>query len=270
MGIGLSFFTRPWTSSFLLWFQAFPHRVIPENPEKGVSFPSKNHGGSLSVAEYVGLRRSFQFNVWAQETREKEKACPPGAWRGKLHTPGGKGIRIRNPISAGCVPPRAGTGTERVFAGGRGGNRPPVCIQWDTAGRRCHGWNSLSSTTCPQKEDWNVPSASSAGSLSPKAQIVQRGLVGALGEPRDTGWPQGPVCSHLWLTHSGSSLLTWAPRGDSAVVVPHRHSHLTPLSAHFEVCEGEIRQGRGNAKRGFFQSQWSAHPSYLIFTVAIS
>lgn len=42
----------------------------------------------------------------------------------------------------------------------------------------------------------------------PRHKWFRGGLVGALGEPGDTGWPQGPVYSHLWLTHSGSRLLT--------------------------------------------------------------
>lgn len=101
VGIGLAFFAQLRTSSFLLWFQAFPHRVIPENPGKRGSLPSKNHGGLLSMAECVRDQKGLS-NLMCElrRHRRKEKPALQEHSGGKWRTLAGKGVRIRNPISA--------------------------------------------------------------------------------------------------------------------------------------------------------------------------
>lgn len=153
-----------------------------------------------------------------------------------------------------CLPEQ-GQGWSRALHGeGEGAKLLFVSIgTWEGGG---DGRNSLSSTTCPQKEDYNVPSAYLAVSRCPKAQIIQRGLVGALRVPGDTNWPWGPVCSHLWLTY------LWLP----PAITKESPQRICPTGIPIwppHLCVWGTDQTREREqKTGGFQWQWSAHPSW--------
>lgn len=96
-----------------------PTQSYPRKPWKRGQFTFQEPRGlTFSGSMCEGSGRSFQFNVWAQETQEKGKACPPGAFRGKMtHTGRERSQDKKSHLSLLC----AGTRTEHSITGWREG-----------------------------------------------------------------------------------------------------------------------------------------------------
>lgn len=235
MGTGLGFCTQLWTPSFLLWFSAFPCRHIPENPKNRGEFPFQEPQRLTFSGRICGCQKGLSnFMYESRRPRRKENPVQEHE-RGKLCTLREKWVRIRNPISAGCVCSQVGTGTEYGFAGGRGGKRPPVRTQSDLAGMGCQGWNSLSSVWCPPEKYWNVSEASLAGWLSPRFGGCTGGAWGYCLALRSCLQPSlarttlAPIC---WPKHPKEIPWQLCPMA----AMPHGHSQLAPLPGTICVC----------------------------------
>lgn len=119
MSIDLAFFFTALNILIPPVISGIPTQSHPRKPWKGEQFTLQElWGGTFSGRMCEGSEKSFQFNVWAQETQEKGKAWPPGAFRGKMtHIGRERSEDEKSHLSLRC----AGTRTEHSITGWREG-----------------------------------------------------------------------------------------------------------------------------------------------------
>lgn len=168
--------------------------------------------------------------------RRKEKPALQEHSGGKWRTLAGKGVRIRNPISACCV---QGQGLSIAL---QVEGREQICLHPAGPGReQVSSMEQLEQHTTPEGGLkcpfswltflWGREEADGCTEGAWKHQMVLRACLQTLLANTVLATPT------VW-SRPHSSCIPW-------------DSHLTPLPSHISACEGEIRQRRGNNNWGF-------------------
>lgn len=214
-----------------------PTQSYPRKPWKRGQFSFQEPRGlTFSGRMCEGSERSFQFNVWAQETQEKGKACPPGAFRGKMtHTGWERSQDKKSHLSLLC----AGTRTEHSITGWReGADLFASSRTWQAAGvMRGTAWVAH----VPRRR---VEMSLQLAHFPQGTEEADGGIGGA--------WKHQMVlrtCLESPLANTILAMPAVRSRPHSGCIP--WDTHFTPLPSHVSACEGEIRQRRGNNNQGF-------------------